>query len=235
MFPQKEAVLSPCIGNQPAPYRGLSGPPGPKCRKSLENVSRAPGPQKVSNKSQESPASLWKSPESVWRVFLECSGPFWRLFGVPGPEAPRDIFETFSCISDLEVPRDFCKGRAGTQSLQLRNHPFDSLRSEVLSPLNFGTHEMEDPFATPQCWWISTECLTCCHHAEKMSSKNGVFEDSILSSALLEFALKVPSASEKLQDRKIVFGNSLKSCNALHDRTTYSQIFVFHVIYFDQN
>ena len=28
--------------------------------------------------------------------------------------------------------------------------PFDSLHSEILSPLNFATHKMEDPFATPQ-------------------------------------------------------------------------------------
>ena len=30
----------------------------------------------------------------------------------------------------------------------------------------------------------------------------------------------------------MVFGNSLKSCNALHDRIIYSRIFVFHVIWF---
>ena len=34
--------------------------------------------------------------------------------------------------------------------LQLRDHPFDSLHSEFLSPLNFATHETEDPFAMPQ-------------------------------------------------------------------------------------
>ena len=39
-----------------------------------------------------------ESPESVGRVFLECSGTFWRLFGVPGPEAPGDIFETLSAF-----------------------------------------------------------------------------------------------------------------------------------------
>ena len=41
--------LLPGIGNQPAPYRGFSGPSGPKCRKSLENV----GPRKVSRKSRK--------------------------------------------------------------------------------------------------------------------------------------------------------------------------------------
>ena len=33
--------------------------------------------------------------------------------------------------------------------LQLRDHPFRSLHSEFLSPSNFATYEMEDPFATP--------------------------------------------------------------------------------------
>ena len=37
-------VLSPKVGHQPAPYRGLSGPPGPESQKSLENVSGASGP-----------------------------------------------------------------------------------------------------------------------------------------------------------------------------------------------
>ena len=35
-------------------------------------------------------------------------------------------------------------------SLQLRNHPFEGFNSEFLSPFNFVTHEMGDPFATPQ-------------------------------------------------------------------------------------
>ena len=49
------------FANQPAPYRGLSGPSGPKCPKSLENVSRGlragPGTpkslQKVSGRVQK--------------------------------------------------------------------------------------------------------------------------------------------------------------------------------------
>ena len=31
-------------------------------------------------------------------------------------------------------------------SLQLCNQPFDSFHSELLSPFNFASHEMEDPF-----------------------------------------------------------------------------------------
>ena len=30
------------------------------------------------------------------------------------------------------------------------DHPFDSLHSECLSPFSFATHEMEDPFKSPQ-------------------------------------------------------------------------------------
>ena len=85
------------IGNQPAPCRGLSGPPpGPKCRKSLENVSLRPGDLKKSPKSLGD--SLGESLESVWRVFLDIFRTFWRLFRGPRPEAPGDIFETFSAV-----------------------------------------------------------------------------------------------------------------------------------------
>ena len=60
---------------------GASGPGTPKSLKKVSGTVR-----EVSGESRE----------SVWRVFLEYSGTFWRLFGVPGPEAPGDIFETFS-------------------------------------------------------------------------------------------------------------------------------------------
>ena len=83
------------VGSQPAPCRGLSGPPGPKCRKSLENVSwglRPRDPKSLKKVSGTVREVSRESPESVWRVFLECSGTFWRLFGVPG----RRHRETFS-------------------------------------------------------------------------------------------------------------------------------------------
>ena len=90
------------LGNQPAPYRGLSRPPGPKCRKSLENVSRGLRPRGPPKSLQNSPGTLQKkhsplsgdSPETC-RTVPET---FLRLFGGPGPEAPRDIFETFSAF-----------------------------------------------------------------------------------------------------------------------------------------
>ena len=56
------------VGNQPAPYRALSGPPGPKCRKSLENVSRGLRPRDP-KKSQK---SLGDSPGSLRRVSGKC-------------------------------------------------------------------------------------------------------------------------------------------------------------------
>ena len=46
-------------------------------------------------------------------------------------------------------PTHFPAERSSFITLQLRDHPFDSLHSEFLSPLNFATHETEDPFATP--------------------------------------------------------------------------------------
>ena len=83
------------FGNQPAPYRGLSGPPGPKCRKSLENVSRDLRPWDPT----KSPKSPGDSPKTLSRHFTEtlrrlpglCPG----LFGVMGPEGTGDIFEIF--------------------------------------------------------------------------------------------------------------------------------------------
>ena len=62
------------IGNQPAPYRGLSGPLGPKCRKSLKNVSR--------------PKSLQKVSGTVWDTFRRVSGKF--------PRGPGDRKNSFS-------------------------------------------------------------------------------------------------------------------------------------------
>ena len=34
--------------------------------------------------------------------------------------------------------------RSSFITLQLRDHPFDSFHSEILSPLNYATHETED-------------------------------------------------------------------------------------------
>ena len=75
----------------PLTDRGLSGPPGPKCRKSLENVSRGP------KKSPKRPGTLQKhSPDTFWRVLRRLAGLsprlFLRLFGVPGASSPTRHF-----------------------------------------------------------------------------------------------------------------------------------------------
>ena len=84
-----------CFGNQPAPYRGLSGPPGPKSQSRLENVSRGLRPRDP----QKSQKSLGDRPGSLRRVSGKCLE---SVFGLsPGlletfwAPAPGDIFETF--------------------------------------------------------------------------------------------------------------------------------------------
>ena len=83
------------IGNQPAPYRGLPGPLGPKCRKSLENVSRGLrplDPKKSQESIGDSPASLrrvsGKCLESVLGVFRDFRGDFLGCRG----QRPRETF-----------------------------------------------------------------------------------------------------------------------------------------------
>ena len=117
---------------------------------SRENVSqpRAPGP--------ETPKSLKKvsgtvrqvsgeSPESVWRVFLECSGTFWRLFGAPGPQRHFRI-------SRPEGPRDLCQraAKGGTQKgvghFFLFRSPFGNL---FVTFLTFLVTFLPIPFCLP--------------------------------------------------------------------------------------
>ena len=89
-----------------APF-GECQPPGPKCRKSLENV-RGLRPEKVSKKRVDSPKTLSRHFLETLRRLLRLSprlfGDFFgvpdrRLFGISGPEGPRDP----------------CKGRTGSQ------------------------------------------------------------------------------------------------------------------------
>ena len=86
-----KCVLRSCVGSQPAPYRGLAGPPGPtNADKSLENVGHGPRKSlgKVSKKSGKSPESLRKvsvreAPDTfnfsrhvmraIWSVRPKCS------------------------------------------------------------------------------------------------------------------------------------------------------------------
>ena len=106
------------VGNQPAPYRGLSAPPGPKYRKSLENVSRGLRPRDP-KKSPKSPGTLQKhSPDTFRRLsedFPDCPRDFFETFWGPGAGGPGRHFRDSFGISGPEGPRDLCKGRAGSQ------------------------------------------------------------------------------------------------------------------------
>ena len=85
------------------PLQRSFGPSGPEMQKESRKClpgPPAPEPQKVSKKSRgqsrKSPESLRL--QSVWRVFLECSGTFLETFWGAGAPAPGDIFETLSAF-----------------------------------------------------------------------------------------------------------------------------------------
>ena len=70
--------------------------------RNAEKVSKIfPGASGPGN-PEKSPKSLGNSPKSLQRVskesFRTVPETFWRLFGVPGTEAPGDIFETYSAF-----------------------------------------------------------------------------------------------------------------------------------------
>ena len=93
-------------GNQPAPYRGLSGPLSPKCRKSLENVCqglRPWGPQK-------SP-KVWDSQKNTLQTLFgdspETSQTVPETFVAGGP---GDIFEIFSAFRARRARETLARG-----------------------------------------------------------------------------------------------------------------------------
>ena len=96
-----ESASNSCC--EPArPLQRSLGPFGPEMRKKSRKClpgPPAPEPRKVSKKSQEESEKTLStlsgdSPETSQTV-AETSR---RLFGVPGPEAPGEIFETFSAF-----------------------------------------------------------------------------------------------------------------------------------------
>ena len=97
-------AFSLCIGNQPATYGGRPEVP----TKSLENVSRGLRPPKKSPKHSKNTLQTLSgdSPETS-RTVAET---FWRLFGVPGPEALGNIFETFSAFRARRAQETSAKG-----------------------------------------------------------------------------------------------------------------------------
>ena len=85
----------------------------PKCRKSLENVSRGPGTPKSLQKARRQSGKSPESPQKVWRVFLESSRTFGRPFRGPG-RRPQDC--------DPRVPLQRSKlGNQGNDILGSKN------------------------------------------------------------------------------------------------------------------
>ena len=106
-----------CLGNPLTIYRGLSGPPGPKPRKSLEKVSWGLRPRNAPRVWKRSRKSL----SGPFRDFLQTLQTFSRPFPdsrkVRGPPAPGDFFSDFFGVSGPEGPRDPCKWSTGSQHL----------------------------------------------------------------------------------------------------------------------
>ena len=108
------------LGNQPAPYRGLAGPPGLKCRKSLQKYLSgppAPAPQKSLPKV---PGTLQKhSPDTFRRLsgdLPDCPRDSFGDFLVSRGRRPRETFSRlFRHFGPFDSPGDLCKGRAGSQ------------------------------------------------------------------------------------------------------------------------
>ena len=84
--------------------------------------------------------------ESVWRVFLECSGTFWG----PRPEARGRHFRDSFGISG---PRDLCKGQAGAQhkkAVAVSEEKSQPLKTLTMCTLRAkGTLISEPRFSTP--------------------------------------------------------------------------------------
>ena len=83
------------VGNALTIYRGLSGPPGPKPRKSLKKVSRGLRPR--------DPPRVWKKPrkslESLEKVSKRTLETFSRLSRGPGAGGPGRLFSDFFGVS----------------------------------------------------------------------------------------------------------------------------------------
>ena len=123
VFSQQPRVLPELLGTSPAPYRDLSGPSVPKCRKSLENVSWGFWPRNP----EKSPKGLGNNLGSLRRV----SGKrrkslvglfprnFLEKFRGSGARGPRRHFRDFHGLSGPKGPRDLCKGQAGWEQCML--------------------------------------------------------------------------------------------------------------------
>ena len=92
-----------------APYRGHSGPSGPKSQKNRKKVAGASRPrgQKRLKKSQKRSKTSQKPPFfDFFNLFFN----FFSTFFDPGAERPRQLFFDFFGISGPKGPNDPCKG-----------------------------------------------------------------------------------------------------------------------------
>ena len=72
------------------------------------------------------------------------------------------------------------------------------VKPEVLSPLNFATHEMEDPFAMPQCFWApGSECPKESSEECRFFALLGLLDANKTLFGALFAALSEPGASEQ--------------------------------------
>ena len=102
---------------------------------------------------------IWGEPKHAVfaRFWVHCSGPFCYKFGLRKREGVQKSMGNkvpwkIGMLLHLPVtsqPRIFPQKEAFYLPVTSW-HPFDSLHSQFLSPFNFATHEMEDPFATSQ-------------------------------------------------------------------------------------
>ena len=104
-------MLGSKIGSPLAIYRGLSGPPGPKPRKSSPGAS-GPGTPRESGKSLEKVWRVWKkSRKGSERRFRD----FFQTLGGPGAGGPGRLFSDFFGVSGPQGARDACKWPTGSQ------------------------------------------------------------------------------------------------------------------------
>ena len=93
-------------------YRGLSGPPRPKPRKSLPGPPAAGPPESLAKVSKKSFQHLFKTCSRLSRLFPD----FFQTLGGPRGRSPeRLFFLIFSGFRARRGPRDPCSWSAGSQ------------------------------------------------------------------------------------------------------------------------
>ena len=110
------------------PLQRSLGPFGPEMPKNVSKMPPGASGPGAPKSLQKVSGTVWEvsgeSPESVERVFSDCSRDFLETFRGSGAGDPGRHFRDFFGISGPKGPRDLCKGRAGSQSKShiLRNN-----------------------------------------------------------------------------------------------------------------